>query len=190
MSSLAFLSSTGGTNLQSFIDAKARGDFEPRIACLITNKLDCGAAEKAKAVGIPVYFVDPSGKSREQYDREVMEVLEHCAPDLVVLGGYMRIIGPEMVRAYPRKIVNVHPSLLPKHAGLMAMQAHQAVLDAGESETGMTIHFVDEGVDTGEVVLQKSVPVNVGDTADILKDKVQALEKEWYPKVVQHLLEA
>lgn len=188
MSSIAFLSSTGGTNLQSFIDAQARGDFEPRISCLITNKLNCGAVEKAKAASIPVYFVDPSGKSREQYDREVMEILEYQQPDLVVLGGYMRIIGPEMVRAYPRKIVNVHPSLLPKHAGLMAMEAHQAVLDAGESETGMTIHYVDEGVDTGEVILQKSVRVDVGDTVETVKNKVQALEKEWYPKAVQGLL--
>lgn len=189
MKHLAIFSSTGGTNLQSFIDARHRGELEGiELSCLVTNKADCGAAEKAQKAGIPVYFIDPKGKIRQEFDREAMAILERHHIDLIVLGGYMRIVGPEMVQKYKKRILNVHPSLLPKFAGGMDQSVHQAVLDAGEAETGMTIHYVDEGVDTGEILLQKKVAVDPGDTAESLKKKVQELEREWYPKVVRMLL--
>ncbi|MBN1258761.1 phosphoribosylglycinamide formyltransferase [Candidatus Peregrinibacteria bacterium] len=189
MYKIAVLASTRGTNFQSFLDAKARGELENvEIACLITNKPHCGAAEKAKAAGIPVYAIDQTDKTREEFDLEVMKVLDGLKVDLVVLGGYMRIIGPEMVRRYKNRIINIHPSLLPRHPG-MDLSVHQEVLDDDDKETGMTIHFIDEGVDTGPIVFQKSVPVEAGDTAEKLKDKVQGLEKEWYPKVVRMFAE-
>ncbi|MBU0706275.1 phosphoribosylglycinamide formyltransferase [Patescibacteria group bacterium] len=187
---IAILSSTNGTNLQSFIDARDRGELEGvEICCLITDKAMCGAADKARAAGIKVYFIDPKPVSRETYDQSIADTLAFFDVDLVVLGGYMKILGPAVVEKYRGRILNVHPSLLPKFAGGMNLSVHQAVLDAGETETGMTIHQVTEVVDGGEVILQKKVAVEPGDTAESLKDKVQALEKEWYPKVVKALAE-
>ena len=187
MYKVAVLASTRGTNFQSLIDAKKTGVLKDNveICCLVTNKADCGAMEKAKSAGIPVYAIDSQGKSREEFDREVMHALDQYTPDLLVLGGYMRIIGKEMVNAYQNRMINIHPSLLPKYGGGMNLDVHRAVLEAGEKETGMTIHLLDEDVDTGPIVLQKSCPVDPSDTPETLKDKVQALEKEWYPKVVQ-----
>src|SRR5690606_3110718 len=152
MYKIAILSSTNGTNLQSFIDARDAGQLpEVRISCLVTNKPHCGAVEKAEKAGIPVHAIESKGKTRAEFDREVMDVLGPYDLDLLVLGGYMRIIGPEMIERYKNKIINVHPSLLPKFSGGMSQLVHQAVLEAGEKETGMTIHYVDEGVDTGEI---------------------------------------
>jgi phosphoribosylglycinamide formyltransferase-1 len=186
MYKIAILSSTGGTNLQSFIDARDRGELEGiEICCLITDKSLCGAAEKARKAGIKVYFIDPKPVDRATFDQSIADTLAYFDVDLVVLGGFMKILGPAVVEKYQGKILNVHPSLLPKFAGGMNMDVHKAVLDAGETESGMTIHKVTEEVDAGEIVLQKSVPVEAGDTAETLKEKVQALEKEWYPKVVK-----
>jgi formyltetrahydrofolate-dependent phosphoribosylglycinamide formyltransferase len=176
--------------LQSFIDARDKGELEGiEICCLITDKGMCGAAEKARVAGIKVYFIDPKPISKETYDQSVADTLAFFDVDLVVLGGYMKILGPAVLEKYNGRILNVHPSLLPKFAGGMNLNVHQAVLDAGETETGMTIHQVIEEVDAGEIVLQKKVAVEPGDTAESLKDKVQALEKEWYPKVVKALAE-
>jgi len=185
MYKIAILSSTGGTNLQSFIDARDNGELEGvEICCLITDKAMCGASDKARSAGIKVYFIDPAPVNRETFDQSIADTLAYFDVDLVVLGGYMKILGPSVVDLYKGKILNVHPSLLPKHAGGMNMDVHQAVIDAGETETGMTIHKVTQELDSGEIVLQKSVAVEPGDTAEILKEKVQTLEKEWYPKVV------
>lgn len=182
---VAVLASTNGTDFQAMIDARNAGQWPGVVlVCLFTNKADCGAAAKARAVGIPVEFADPAGKTREEYDREVMALLAPYAPDMLALAGYMRIIGPAMIAKYAGRILNVHPSLLPKFAGGMNLNVHQAVLDAGEAETGMTIHVVTDIPDEGPMVCQKSVPVEPGDTAETLKTKVQALEKEWYPKVI------
>jgi len=183
---IAVLASTNGTNFQSLIDARDDGEMKGvEISCLITNKSECGAAQKAKMAGVPVHTVLTDGKSRAEFDREVMKILEHYGVQLVVLGGYMRIISGEMVRRYKNRIINVHPSLLPLHAGGMDMNVHQEVLDAGERETGMSIHIVDMGVDTGKILLQKRIKVDKSDTAESLKKKVQKLEKKWYPRVVE-----
>lgn len=183
---IAVLSSSGGTNLQSLIDAKKRGDLKVKIACLITNKFYCGAVEKAQVAGIPVHFIDPEDKSREEFDREVMETLDLYGVDLIVLGGYMRIIGSKMIQRYKNRILNVHPSLLPKFAGGMDMDVHRAVIEAGVKETGMTIHIVTDKLDAGPIVCQKKVAVSPDDTPGTLKAKVQELEKIWYPLAVQN----
>ncbi len=187
MFKVAVLASTRGTNFQSLIDAKKSGVLKDDvdICCLITNKPGCGAVEKAKSADIPIYAVDATGKTREEFDEEVMEILEQFEVDLIVLGGYMRIISAPMVKEYQNRIINIHPSLLPKYGGGMNLDVHKAVIDAGEKETGMTIHILDENVDTGPIVLQKTCAVNPDDTPDTLRDRVQTLEKEWYPKVVQ-----
>ena len=182
---IAILSSTRGTNLQSFIGARDKGELDGiEISCVISNKLECGAVGKAMGAGIPTYAIDGTGKSHADFDAEVMKLLEKHEVDLVVLGGYMRIVGQEMVQKYDRKMINIHPSLLPKYGGSMDLNVHAEVVKNKESETGMTIHFVDEQVDHGEIILQKKITVEPTDTPESLKAKVQELEKEWYPKTV------
>jgi len=189
MKKIAFLSSSGGTNFKSFLDAQVRGELQGvEICCLVTDKAMCGAAELAREHKIKVYFYDPKLLSKEAFQQSILDTLDFFEVDLVVLGGFGRILSPEIVEKYPDKILNIHPSLLPKHGGMFGNNIHQSVLDSGDVETGMTIHVVDEGVDTGKILLQKSVSVEPGDTVDSLKQKVQALEKEWYPKVVEEML--
>jgi len=189
MYKIAVLSSTNGTNFQSILDAKARGELaDVEICCLITNKADCGAAQKARDNGVKVYFFDSKEMSREAFDKAVMDTLDYFGVDLVVLGGFMRILGPEICERYKNKIINIHPALdMVKYGGegAMDMNVHKAVIDAGEKESGMTVHIVAKEVDAGPIVLQKSVAVSPDDTPETLKAKVQALEKEWYPKVIQ-----
>lgn len=189
MYKIAFLSSTGGTNLQSFIEAKNRGELqEVEICCLITDKALCGAAQKARDAKIKVYFYDPTILSKEAFQQSILDTLDFFGVDLVVLGGFMRILAPTIIEKYRGKILNIHPSLLPRHGGIYGNNVHQAVLAAGDHETGMTIHLVDEGVDTGKIIFQKSTPISSSDGIDELKAKVQELEKEWYPKVVEQFL--
>lgn len=183
---VAILASTSGTDLQALIDERAAGKLPGiELSCLCTNVADCGAVDKAKRAGIPVHFIDPLVQPREAFDRATMAVLEPYKIDLIVLIGYMRILGPEFVASYPNRILNVHPSLLPKFAGGMNLDVHQAVLAAGEKETGMTIHLVTNELDAGPIVCQKSIPVATSDTAASLKAKVQVLEKKWYPEVIR-----
>ena len=187
MLNVVVLASTRGTNFQSLIDAKKSGILKENVSicCLITNKADCGAVDKAKSAGIPYHFVDPAGKTREEFDSDVMKILDTYKTNLIVLGGYMRIISAPMVEKYRNRIINIHPSLLPKFGGGMNMDVHKNVIKAGEKESGMTIHMVDENVDTGLIVLQKKCEVSHSDTPETLREKVQKLEKEWYPKVIQ-----
>ena len=128
MKKIAILSSTGGTNFQSFVDAKQNGQLEGvEISCLIADR-ECGAVERAKKANIPFHVVSES--DREVLDAKMLEILQQYGVDLVVLGGYMRILGSEFVQQYEGRILNVHPSLLPKFAGGMNLYVHQAVLDA------------------------------------------------------------
>ncbi len=159
------------------------------LAVVVSNKKDCYALERAKKQGYKTVFVDPKGKTREEYDEEVAEIIKENEADLIVLVGYMRILSPEFVQKFKNRIINVHPALLPKFSGkgFFGSNVHEAVLEAGEKETGMTIHYIDEGVDTGEIILQKKCPVEPDDTPETLKEKVQALEKKWYPEVIRTL---
>jgi phosphoribosylglycinamide formyltransferase-1 len=189
---IAVFASTNGTDLQAIIDEKKAGNLENiDISFVFVDKKECGAAKKARNAGIPLIFVDifdenDKKKAREDYDREIQIACEAHKIDLIVLVGWMRILSPWFVKQWPRKILNIHPSLLPKYPG-MDLDVHQEVLDNGETETGMTIHYVDEGVDSGEIILQKSVQVSHEDTAETLKVKVQELEKRWYPEVIREL---
>lgn len=187
---IAVLASTKGTDLQAIIDEMKEGKMSGiELACVISNKRDCYALERAKVQGYKTYFINPKGKTREEFDLEVAEILEKEKVDLIVLVGYMRILSQKFVRKFKNKIINIHPALIPKFCGknFFGANVHEAVLKAGEKETGMTIHYVDEGVDTGKIILQKKVRVDPNDTAETLKSKVQALEKKWYPKVIRQL---
>ncbi len=190
MYKIAVLASTRGTNFQSIIDAVKNGSLKNvKIVLLITNDLESMSITKAKKAGIPAFCIFKDDRTREEYDREIDKVLNrNGGVDLIVLGGWMRLLSPWFVNKYKNRIINIHPSLLPKYPG-MDMDVHQAVIDAGESETGMTIHLVNEAMDEGQIVLQKKIPVEKYDTAKKLKKKVQKLEKEWYPKVIQMFID-
>lgn len=190
MFKIAVLASTKGTDLQAIIDELKAGKMpEIELAVVISNKKKCYALERAKAQGYKTVFVNPKNRTREEFDERVAEILETEKVDLIVLVGYMRILSTEFVRKFKKKIVNVHPALIPKFCGpkFFGTNVHEAVLKAKEKETGMTIHYVDEGVDTGEIILQKTCPVEPNDTPESLKAKVQTLEKEWYPEIIRQL---
>jgi len=188
---ICVLASTKGTVLQAILNELKQGKMPGiELKFVLVDREDCGAAEKARKEGIPMVFLNPrpNGQKldRVTYDEQLALVCEKYQVDLIVLAGWMRILSPEFVRKYPKKIINIHPSLLPKYPG-MDLDVHQAVLDHGESESGMTIHYVDEGVDTGEIILQKSIAIDQGETPESLKEKVQSLEKTWYPEAIRML---
>jgi phosphoribosylglycinamide formyltransferase-1 len=187
---IAVLASTRGTDLQAIIDEMKAGKMPGiELAIVISNKEDAYALQRAKEQGYKALFIDPKGKSREDFDQEMLQILEAEKVDLIVLVGYMRILSVPFVKAFPKRIINVHPALIPKFCGknFFGANVHEAVLQAHEKETGMTIHYVEEGVDTGEIIIQKTCPVLPNDTPDTLKDRVQALEKQWYPEVIRQL---
>lgn len=173
---VAVLGSTRGTSLQPIIDAIRGGNLDASIDIVISNRPEAYILERAKSQGIEALFIEQKGKTREEFDEEVMKILEEKKIDLVILIGYMRFIGKPFVEKWRNKIMNVHPSLLPAFAGGMDLNVHQAVLDAGVKETGCTVHYVDEGADTGKIIIQKKCLVEPGDTAETLKTKVQKLE--------------
>ena len=186
MQKLAILGSTKGTSLQPIIDAIKSDKLDASIELVISNKKDAYILERAKKHHLNPIFIDPNGKSREEFDREVMKLLDEKEIDLVLLIGYMRFISAEFVGKWRNKVINVHPSLLPKFAGGMDLNVHEEVIKAGESESGCTIHFVDEGADTGEIILQKKCPVVPGETPESLKEKVQKLEGEGFVEVIKN----
>jgi len=185
---IGVLASTKGTDLQAIIDEINEGKMPGiEIAVVIGNKKNAYALERARLQEVKAIFVDPQDKTREEYDREVSKILDENRVDLLILIGYMRILSPWFVNKYHRKIVNVHNALMPKFSGpgFFGTNVHEQVLKAGESETGCTIHFVEEGVDTGEIIAQKKIEVSPGETVESLKEKVQALEKKLYPEVIR-----
>lgn len=190
MFKIAVLASTKGTDLQAIIDEMKAGKMPGiELAIVISNKADAYALQRAKEQGFKTVFINPKGRTREEFDQEMLKILEEEKVDLIVLVGYMRILSTPFVHSFPKKIINVHPALIPKFCGknFFGANVHEAVLKAKEKETGMTIHYVEEGVDTGEIILQKTCPVLPTDTSDTLKERVQSLEKQWYPEVIRRL---
>jgi phosphoribosylglycinamide formyltransferase-1 len=192
MYKVGVLASTKGTDLQAIIDELKAGKMPGiELAVVASNKKNAFALERARSQGYPAVFVDPKGENAEEYDTDLADVLKEYGVELVVLIGYMRILTPQFVRRFPRRIINVHPALMPKFSGpgFFGSNVHEGVMKAGEKETGCTFHFVDEGVDTGEIILQKKVALEPTDTPETLKTKVQNLEKQWYPEVIRWLAE-
>jgi len=198
MFKIGVLVSTKGTDLQAIIDEIKSGKMPGiELAVVLSNKKDCYALARARAQGFKSIFVSPKNpdgtpRTREEFDAELAKILKEHKVDLVVLVGYMRILTPGFVRQFPKRIINVHPALIPKYCGekFFGSSVHAAVLAAHEKTSGMTIHYVEEGVDTGEIIFQKTCPVLPDDTEDTLKERVQALEKQWYPEVIRRLSKA
>jgi len=183
---IAVLGSTHGTDLQAIIDAIKNGELEEAdLKIVISNKEDAYILERAKQAGIPTMFIPAKDKIREEFDQEVMKVLEENKIDLILLIGYMRYLSKEFVEKYRYRIMNIHPSLLPAFAGGMDKNVHQEILDHGCKVTGCTLHFVDEGADTGPIILQKAVEIKENETVDSLKEKVQKSEQEIILKAIK-----
>src|SRR3989344_6928498 len=182
---IGVLASTKGTDLQAIIDEISSGKLNAEIACVISNKKDAYALERAKNHGIETVFIDSKGKEREDFDKEVAKELSKRKVGLVCLIGYMRILSADFVKKFHGKIINVHPSLLPKFGGGMDINVHEEVINAGEKESGCTIHFVTEEVDGGPIILQMKVPVHPTDTPETLKERVQSAEKIAYPEAIR-----
>jgi phosphoribosylglycinamide formyltransferase-1 len=177
--------STRGTALQGILDEIAAGTLDVEVAVVVSDKQTAPILERADGCGILAEFIDPAGLKREAYDDLVSEHLVAAGAELVLLIGYMRIVSSKFVHTWQGRLLNVHPSLLPAFGGLMNKKVHEAVLAAGVGETGCTIHQVTEEVDGGPIVLQKRCPVLPGDTAETLKDRVQALEQAAFVDVLR-----
>jgi len=184
---LVVLISGNGSNLQALIDAIESGKLPAKICAVISNKDDVKGLERAHLHNIPSFVVDHKHfNSREQYDERLLEIIDAQGPDLIVLAGFMRILTPAFTEHYAGRMLNIHPSLLPKYQGL---DTHQRALDAGDSEHGVSIHFVTEELDGGPVVMQAKVPIESGDDAGSLAAKVHAKEHKIYPMAVQWFAE-
>ncbi|MEY8768022.1 phosphoribosylglycinamide formyltransferase [Francisella philomiragia] len=183
---IVVLGSTRGTGMQAIVDAIANKQIDAEISLVISNKQDSYILQRAKNQNIANKFIASNGLSREVYDKLLVEEIEKYNPDLILLIGFMRILSPVFIKAFERKILNIHPSLLPKHAGLMDLSVHQSVIDARDSISGCTIHQVSEEVDGGDVVLQLKCDVTKEDTAESLKEKVQALESQAWIEVIKN----
>lgn len=182
MLKLAVLVSGGGTNLQAIIDKIENGTIEnAKIEVVISNKKDAYALERAKNHGIESEYLSPKDfAERAQFDEALLQLLQSYQVDLVVLAGYLVIVPKNVVKAYTNRIINIHPSLIPSFCGdgFYGLKVHEAVLARGNKVTGATVHFVDDGTDTGPIILQKAVYVQEGDTPEVLQKRVME-EAEW-----------
>ena len=180
------MASGGGTDFQSIIDASEAGQIDVNMKLLITNNADAYCIERAKKHDIDHYVIDHKGKSREEHEQEITEVLEEYDPDLIVLAGYMRILTDDFVDRYYGKMINIHPALLPLFGGegMYGERVHEAVLDAGMKRTGCSVHFVTSEVDGGPIIDQRCVPVKPDDDTHSLAERVKEKEHELLPSVV------
>lgn len=179
---IAVLVSGGGTNLQALIDAQGRGEIpDGQIAAVISSSPDAFALERAKKAGIPGYVIDRKAfASNQAMTVALTQQLKELDIGLVVLAGFMYILTPELIDAYPNAILNVHPALIPSFCGegFYGLHVHEAALAYGVKVTGATVHFVSEDCDGGPIVLQQAVPIEEGDTAEVLQRRVME-QAEW-----------
>ncbi len=184
---LVILISGSGSNLQAFIDAIARSELNAQIVAVISNKADAFGLQRATNANIPTATIDHKQfESREAFDAQLRAHVESYAPDLVVLAGFMRILTPVFLRPFIGRLINIHPSLLPKYPGL---HTHQRALEAGDTEAGVTVHFVTEELDGGPAIIQASVPILAGDDAAAIAARVLIEEHRIYPLAAQWFAE-
>nr|WP_317283454.1 phosphoribosylglycinamide formyltransferase [uncultured Sellimonas sp.] len=185
----AVLVSGGGTNLQAILDAVENGTItNAEVVGVISNNKNAYALERAKKAGISAKCVSPKEfEDRNKFNKALMDSIDELHPDLIVLAGFLVVIPAELIRKYENKIINIHPSLIPSFCGTgyYGLKVHEAALKRGVKVVGATVHFVDEGTDTGPIILQKAVEVQQGDTPEILQKRVME-QAEWIimPKAI------
>lgn len=184
---LGVLISARGSNLKAIIDAIADGRLNAAVAVVLSNKADASGLDHAHRAGIETVVLSHKAfASREDYDRAMVQELNRRAVGLVCLAGFMRLLSPVFVDAFPDRILNIHPSLLPKYPGL---HPQQQALDDGATVSGATVHIVNKELDAGPIVLQREVPVVPGDTADTLAARILEIEHRLYPDAIRLVLE-
>jgi phosphoribosylglycinamide formyltransferase-1 len=184
---LGVLVSGSGTNLQAILDAIAARTLDARVAVVVSNVAGAGALDRARAAGVPAVVVEHGAyPSRRAFDAAVLETLRAHGVELVVLAGFMRLLTDVLLGAFPHRVVNVHPALLPAFPGV---HAQRQALDYGVRVSGCTVHFVDAGTDTGPIIAQAAVPVLDGDDEESLRLRILAREHELLPQVIQAIAE-
>ena len=184
---LGVLVSGRGSNLQAIMNEIEAGTVKAEIVVVISNKQGVPALERAERHGLTTVFLDPKSVAdtpnpRQAYDQKLLETLQHHQVQLVVLAGYMKIVTSVLIDSYESRIMNIHPALLPSFPGL---DAQRQALDHGVKVSGCTVHFVTEGMDTGPIILQRAVPVEEGDTADTLSERILKEEHGLLPRAIQ-----
>ena len=183
MKRVVVLISGGGRNLQALLDAGTDGRLGARIVAVISNRADAYGLERARAAGVPAQALPHADfPSREAFDAALAELIESHRPDIVVMAGFMRVVGAAFVRRFLGRMINIHPSLLPRHPGL---KTHQKVVEAGDREHGATVHFVTEELDGGPAIIQGQFSVTAQDTSETLAERVMRdIELKIYPQAV------
>ncbi|EKD76714.1 MAG: phosphoribosylglycinamide formyltransferase [uncultured bacterium] len=188
MLKIAVLGSTRGTDLQALIDTQIKGQFpKAQIALIVSNRADAYILERAKQAGIEAICIESKGKTRTDFEQALQALLERRQIGFILCIGFMKIFSADFVKLWPKKILNIHPSLLPKYSGGMDLNVHEEVLKNKETVTGCTLHYVSDAVDGGEIYLQQEVSVLPNDTPDTLKERVQAAEQAVLVKAVQQI---
>jgi phosphoribosylglycinamide formyltransferase-1 len=180
-----------GTNFEAIVRASQEGQLAARVTGLVTNRPGIGALRRAQKLGIPSVVLNPKNfASRSEWDHAMVSQFQKWKADYVVLAGYLALIGPEVLKAFAQRVVNSHPALLPKFggAGMYGDHVHAAVVKAGERESGVTIHLIDEVFDRGKILAQERVVVLPNDTAETLSRRVKDLEVLLYPKVINDMV--
>ena len=185
MKNLGILLSGRGSNFEAIADAVAAGRIRAQIAVVISNRAEAPGIESARRRGLDARVIPSKGKAREQHDAEVVAALQEKNVDLVCLAGYMRLLSPWFVRQFPNRILNIHPSLLPAFPGL---EAQKQALEYGAKVSGCTVHFVDEQLDHGAIILQKAVPVLDGDDDHTLAARILEQEHIAYTEAINVVL--
>ncbi len=183
---IAVLISGTGTNLQAIINQIRTNKLKCNLAVVISNKQDAYGLVRAKKAGIPFYFIDHRGLERKEHEKKIVKILEKYKVDLVVLAGYMRILTPYFVRKYKYKLINIHPALLPSFAGT---DGYGDTWKYGSKVGGLTVHFVDEGVDTGPIIIQKTNPIKETDTLESFKKRGLKMEHQALPEAIKLFIE-
>ena len=185
MKKIALFASGNGSNFQAIIDEIAKGNLPAEIVALVTDKPDCFAVQRAQNHNIPVFSFNPKNyKSKEEYEKEIAFYLIEKNASLLVLAGYMRLIGEVLLQAFNNRIINIHPALLPAFAGKNGiLQAYQY----GVKIFGVTVHYVDAGMDTGKIIAQECFKANGTETFEEIEQKIHAIEHQLYTKVIREL---
>ena len=186
---LAILISGRGSNMKALLEAARDPSFPAKPVLVLSNRPDAKGLETAADEGIPTAAIDHKtfGKDREAFERAMNEHLETAGVEIIALAGFMRVLTPWFVNTWEGRMINIHPSLLPKYKGL---DTHQRAIDAGDAEAGCTVHWVSPGVDDGEIIQQASVPILPGDTADALANRTLPVEHALYPEALAKACES
>lgn len=188
---IGVLASGRGSNLQAIINAIESGRLNCDVVFVLSNNSDAGALEIAKKKNIPALHLSEKKYHKENFEESLIDLINQFKPDLIVLAGYMKLVPKSVIEIYKNRIINIHPALLPKYGGkgMYGMNIHRAVFDAGEKESGVTVHLVNEKYDEGKILYQEKVDISDCNSAEEIAEKILKVEHKVYPEVIQKIIE-